>query len=484
MKIKFYLTMFITYLVLFFILSGGCIKKRNPISPSSPTQTPTPVYSETVSMSRTGGVPISSFAFGNNYFNWVDWNNNGMVALIGSEEPAKALSLNFLNGANNQSDANAPQLFNFEQMDKFIEYSRTIGAEPLMIVPVYGNYINGGPTSAQMAADIVTYINGTKGYGVKYWTIGFEVDIYDQFFGTTNLPVKTAAEYAALYKSYAQAMIAANAATGSGIEIKFVAPELGWRYLSGNDWLTPILDECKDYIDIVSIHAYGFAAHELTEEKVLNSANGFRWLIDDVRNRMIGHARPGTPLAVTQANVCYDWDPKKYTTETRRVGPGTFYAAIWDADRIGVALEKGLWNHSFWDLAETIQSIEGNYGVFGCIWTNPSNYTYTLNPEYYAQQMVNTNFSGNAIIPTGVPSKMSVYASYDSGKARTAILVINKDSVERTITFTIDNLKPRTVTFYPMSINIVKIPDNNSADYSVLEYTKQMADAKLPPTER
>ncbi len=117
------------------------------------------------------------------------------------------------------------------------------------------------------------------------------------------------------------------------------------------------------------------------------------------------HARPGTPLAITEANICYEWDPKSYTPETRKLGPGTFYAAIWDADRMGVALEANLWTLAFWNLAEPVQMTNAN--VFGFILTD--------------------------------------------------------------------------LTFSPMSINIVTVPDDAAVEHRLLEYTLRMADAGLPP---
>jgi hypothetical protein len=429
-----------------------------------------------VKIVRAGGTPISPFAFGNCYYSWVDYHRDGMVGLRGTEAAVKALHLNVIVGANNHNDANILQLFDQVEMDKYIQYCRAVGAEPIMIVPVYGNNVDGGPTSAQGAADIVTYINGTRKYGVQYWSIGCEVDIYDQFFKRkTGLPVSTAAEYAALYNSYARAMKAANAAAHSGVEIKFVGPELGMRFLEGNDWLSPMLDECKDYIDVVSIHAYGFSARELTVAGALTDVGNFRGLVRDVKARIAQHARPGTPLAITEASVCYDWDPKFYRPQTRQAGPGTFYAALWDAERMGAALEADLWNFSFWDLAETVQSADAT--VFGFVLTDPSQNppTCKLTPEYYAQQMVTTNFSGTTVVPSGVPVRMSVYASYD------AILVLNKDTAARPLTLAVDDLQPRTITFAPMSINIVTIPDDPVAEHRALEYTLQMADAGLPP---
>ena len=433
----------------------------------------------TVKIALAGGTPISPFAFGNNYFNWLG-DKDRLIGILGTEEAVKVLHLNVLVGDNNQNDANTPQLFDKTQMDKYIQYCRAIGAEPIMIVPVYGNNVNGGPTSAQGAADIVTYVNGTMKYGIQYWTVGDEVDIYDMFF-KKNYPVSNVTQYAAIIKSYSMAMKEANAKTHSGVELKFVGPELGARYFEGNDWLSPLLDECKDYIDIVTVHVYGFSARELSVEGALRDVDRFRWIIQDLKTRIAKHARPGTPLAITEANICYDWDPKFYTPATRKVGPGTFYAAIWDADRMGVALEASLWTLAFWDIAESVYMT--NYTVFGFLLTDPSkNPTICKpSPEYYAQQMVTLNFSGTTVIPSGVPARMSVYASYDGKKASTALLVVNKETVKRALTLEVDNLKPRTITFSPMSINIVTIPDDETAEYHILEYTKQMADAGLPP---
>jgi hypothetical protein len=448
------------------------------------TKAKTGAQIKVVKISRASGIPISPYAFGNCYFDWIDWSKNGLVGLKGTEDPVRAMKLSVIVGADNQNDANSPQLFDNAQEDKFIEYCRAVGAEPIMIVPVYGNNKDGGKTSAQGAADIVTYINGTKKYGVKYWSIGDEVDIYDVFFHRkTGLPVTSVSEYAAIYNSYARAMVEANEKAHSGVELKFVGPELGAKYNEGDDWLSTMLDECKDYIDIVSIHHYGFSARELTEAGVLNDINGFPEFIQDVKNRIAKHGKPGTQLAITEANACYDADTNLYTPETRRVGPGTFYAAIWDADRIGAALEAGLWTLAFWELAEPVQS--ANYNVFGFLLTDPLKNppTYKLTPEYYTQQMVDTNFSGTSVKPSEAPESMSVYASYDAKKSATAILVINKDAVKRFLTLAVDKLKPRKIMFSPMSINIVTIPDDVSAKYHILEYTIQMADAALAPKD-
>jgi hypothetical protein len=171
----------------------------------------------------------------------------------------------------------------------------------------------------------------------------------------------------------------------------------------------------------------------------------------------------------------------KVTTGLVRSSTNAKNAAIWDADRMGVALEANLWTLAFWDLAESIQTADGT--VFGFLQTDPSKNPPTCkpDPEYYAQQMVTANFSRTTVIPSGVPDRMSVYASYDVKKEATAILVINKYMLGRSLKFAIDDLKPRLIMFSPMSINIVTIPDDDAEEHSLLEYTMQMADAGLPP---
>jgi hypothetical protein len=351
-----------------------------------------------------------------------------------------------------------------------------------MIVPVYGNNVDGGPATAQGAADLVTYVNGNRKYGVTYWSIGDEVDIYNVYFrDKKNLPVTTVDQYAALYNSFAKAMKAANARAGSGVDIKFVGPELGARFNNGNDWLSPMLDKCRDYIDVVSVHSYGYASGELTEESVLRDIERFADIVRGVKTIVAGHARPGTPVAITQANLCYDSNADLYTPETRAVGPGTFYAAMWDADHAGAALEEHLWSYALYALAEPVN---GPYGlILASIMTDPSKDppAWKVNPEYYAQQMMYTTFSGITVKPTGVPDLMSVYASYDAKKAATVVLVLNKSMTERVLSLEIKGLQPRIVAFARMSMNLITIPDGAGTGYQMVEYTKEMADADLPP---
>lgn len=443
----------------------------------------------TVRIARAGGTPISHFAFGNNYYDWVDWSNSGTTALGGTEVPVAALRLNILVANNNNTDMDYPQLFDDAQIDKYIQYCRAIGAEPIMEVPLLGNNVDAGPTSAEGAAAMVTYVNGTKGYGVKYWTIGDEADNYTSatcgVVGPQNVgcgpnnPIKTAADYCAVFKSYGAAMRAANDAADSGVTLQLLGPELAGAYYSGNDWLTPFLDGCKDDVDIVTIHAYGFSGPQDSVAGALNGVSSFRSLFSNIRQIVAAHARPGTPFGITETAISWDWDRSAYPAASLLAAPGTFYSAIWDADLMGAALEARLWTLAFWDLAEPV----GTTSVFGLLHTDstvaPPSYAPT--PEYYAQQLVTTSFSGTTVVPSGVPGGFSVYASYDPAKAATAVLVINKTDTAAPLSLAVDSLPPRLMTFGPLSISLVTIPDDGDAGTHVVEYNGDLADAGLGP---
>ena len=425
----------------------------------------------TVTMTREGGVPISPVAFGHNYWDWVDWSHSGVSGLTGTETLANGLRLNVIRAGGNNNDTNSPVPFGADEIDKFVAYCRQVGAEPILQVPLVANDVDGGASSAQTAADMVTYANVTKGYGVKYWEIGNEPDLYQMDLGG-GFAVNSAAQYCAAFSSYAAAMKSANAAAADGgVPIQLLGPELSYKYTPGNDWLTPFLDGCKDYVDVVTVHRYPFSAVQTSESGALNDSPAFASTLRSLASIVKAHARPNTPLAITEANISYDYDPTKYTDASAVAAPGTFYAALWTADTMGVALENGLWTLAFWNLGE-----ENSTGsVLGFIVAGQPV------PAYYAEQMVSANFAGSELSPVGVPTGFSVHASYDPSQQQTAILVINKTTTPTTLALAVDALTPQSFNFPPTSLTLVQIPDAPGGATHVLRYTSDLAMANMPP---
>jgi hypothetical protein len=258
--------------------------------------------------------------------------------------------------------------------------------------------------------------------------------------------------------------------------MQFLGPELSNMYVPGNDWLTPFLDQCKDYVDIVTVHRYPFSAAAVSTSEAIRDVNSFRALLSSLWTIVKNHARPATPLGFTEANISWDWVPSDYTPTSQLAAPNTFYAALWAADEMGAALENNLWTLGFWNLGETALNSENN--VFGFVVGG------VPTPEYYAQQMVAANFSGDILSPANVPGGFSVYASYDSAKASTAVLVINKNDAVSPLSLAVDSLPPQAFGFPATSITLVTIPDNPGATTHVVTYTPDLAaapDGGLPP---
>ncbi len=421
----------------------------------------------TVTVQRDAGTPLSPLAFGHNYWDWVDWSHNGTSALTGTESLVGALHLNVLRAGGDNNDWNSPQPFDATQIDKFVAYCQTVGAEPILQVPLVANPTDGGASSPQVAADMVTYANVTKGYGIRYWEIGNEPDVYASSYDA-GVPL-TAADYCSTFRAYAAAMTAANAAAADGGgPMRFVGPDLAWKYIPGNDWLTPFLDGCKDVVDVVSIHRYPFSAAMITADGVLSDGPAFRSTLASVNAIVAGHARPGTPLAVMEANVSYDYDPTKYSEAGAAAGPGSFLAALWVADSEGVALESQLWSLAFWNLGE----VDRTGSVLGFIvGGNPV-------PSYYGQELISAHFRGNVVIPAGVPTGYSVYVSHDANGANggvTSLAVINKTSTAGSLTFAFDGATGQAFGFPALSLSLVQIPDDPPGATHRWRYTADLA---------
>jgi hypothetical protein len=420
----------------------------------------------TVSVQRDAGTPISPFAFGHNYWDWVDWSQNGTTGISGTEPLVAAMHLNVIRAGGANNDTNSPQPFDATQIDKFVAYCRAVGAEPVLQVPILGNPTDGGATSPQVAADMVTYANVTQGYGIRYWEIGNEPDGYSTLSNVNPGVPMTPADYCTTYQAYASAMTAANAAAADGgVPMHFVGPDLAWKYIPGNDWLTPFLDACKDVVDVVSIHRYPFSAAMVSADAVLADGAKFGLALANVKAIVAGHARPGTPLAVMEANVSYDYDPTKYTDAAAAAGPGSFLSALWVADSVGVALQNQVWSLAFWNIGE----VDLTGSVLGFIVGG------SPVPPYYGQELISSHFRGDLVVPTGVPVGYSVYASHDAAGAVTSIAVINKTSTAGSLTFALDGVPGRALGFPALSLSLVQVPDDPSGAVHLWRYTADVA---------
>ncbi|HEX2952931.1 MAG TPA: glycoside hydrolase family 44 protein [Bacillota bacterium] len=389
----------------------------------------------TITVSASNPQPIGANAYGQNYWCWAQGYSN---PIQGTESQAAALKVNVLRAGGYNNDAQTPNLWDTTQVDRYIAYCRTANAEPIFQVSI----INGTSTDA---ANWVNYCNKVKSYNVKYWIIGNEPDLY----ATQNpgKPGYTVNNYISDFKAYAAAMKAVDPT------IKVMGPELSWKYQIGNgsnDWFTPFMEQCHDDVDIVTFHRYPFAPQNSTITNAMSDAPNMRSLIRTLRTVVDTYAGTSKPLAITEANITYDGDPAK---STQSASPNTYYASLWVADSMGVALEEKLWTNAYWSMAEgwTISFLDSN--------KQPK-------PIYYGLYMYTNYFGTSLVRPTSVPTGLSVYASRDTGNSKTILMVINKTNQNLPETIQINDITTpvsKQHVFPAYSITSIAIPDNGGA---------------------
>ena len=385
-----------------------------------------------------------------NYWQWLSLGNGtaGTEPLIRALKPA----LLRIGGYNN--DANVPEPFGNAALDTAVAYARAVGAEPILQLPLLAD-VNGQPATADSAAAMVTYANVTQGYGIKYFAIGNEPDLYPTQGSLTDasapaIPGYTPSDYCASVRAYVSAVKAVDAT------VQIVGPDLSYKYVAGGgdkDWLTPILKQCGDQFDIISIHRYPFEAKLATLAAAKLDLAAFRSVMSSVRGILQATGQGEKPLALTEMNVAYNGSPCVLDA-----APGTVGAALWMADTLGTALELGLWTSAVWDIAD------GDDWALGLIATPPA---HTPRPSYYAFALFADHFGPTLLDVTSAPSGVSAHASRNEADDATEVIAINWNAAPATLAFQVTDLPgaPAAADFVlpGVSISAFEIPDTGPA---------------------
>jgi hypothetical protein len=367
--------------------------------------------------------------------------------VVGTEAQVAALAPTFMRVGGYNNDANTPEPFDHAQLDTMVAYARAIGAEPILQVPLLQDTA-GLPPTAATASEMVTYANVTQGYAIKYFSIGNEPDLYP----TQGLPSSSAmparpgytpAAYCADARSFVTAMKAVDPT------IQIVGPDLSYQYQGATDWLTPILMGCGDLFDVVAVHRYPFSATQATLPAATGDPAKFRALVPSLRRLMDAAGQGGKPLAITEMNIVYD-----ATTTVIGGSPGTVASGLWLADILGSALTLDIWTAAVWDISDPDQ-----YG-FGLLALPPA---HTPRPEYYAYQLYALHFGPSLVDVTSAPAGVAAYASRDQAADATDVIVINWNSGQAGLTFTVTGLAaapaPASFVLPALSMAAVHLPD-------------------------
>jgi hypothetical protein len=308
------------------------------------------------------------------------------------------------------ADRNRPTNY---QYIKMIDSIRAKGMEPIVQVP----FNNWSYTSTQ-AAQIVQYINITKGRNIKYWIIGNEPD---HVYGYT-----TAAQVAAYIKPFASAMKAVDPT------IKIIGPETAWFNYAifnglttpgGPDDITGTDANGRYYVDILSFHCYSFNGSQTRASMISNlmGSTGLNSSLVYLNGRITTcntyHNRSGSNgllSAVTEANVNYQ---NATTDNLYGTGVNSFIGGQFIAEMFGVGMKNNTDFINMWSV------VEGNTNALNIGYIDGA--TGTKKPAYHHFKMMADHFSGSYINAASTQTNVKIFSSQNS--SLTTVMVLNED---------------------------------------------------------
>ncbi|PJF31597.1 MAG: hypothetical protein CUN52_02715 [Phototrophicales bacterium] len=244
------------------------------------------------------------------------------------------------------------------QIDQFIALCRQIGAEPSISVRLEGG-------TPEQAAKMVEYVNITKNYGVKYWSIGNEPNLFNDY---------TTEQHNRDWRAIAQAMLAIDPT------IMFVGPDTsqftGIDSYEGiaraHEFLREFLRANGDMIDIVSVHRYPFPQNNqrATIETLRQDIYTWDSIVTNLRQVVNEEVGEALPIAITEANS--DWSANIGTEAT----PDSFYNAIWWSAVLSKLIQHQVSIVAYFNMQTSDQL--GGHGLLA---------RYNVRPTYYVYQL-------------------------------------------------------------------------------------------------
>ncbi|MBC7695338.1 MAG: T9SS type A sorting domain-containing protein [Burkholderiales bacterium] len=308
------------------------------------------------------------------------------------------------------ADKNMPTNY---QYIKMIDSIRAKGMEPIIQVP-FDNW----KYSAQQAANIVNFINVTKGRNIKYWSIGNEPDLGYSYTNSTQV-----ANY---LKAFATAMKNVDPS------ILIMGPETAWFNTNiinglttpnGPDDITGKDANGHYYLDIISFHSYAFDGSQSRAQVVskLSSPGGLQDNLIYLNNRIAtcntAHNRTGSSVlktAITEANIGWQNNAGDNLNGT---GANSFVGGQFWAEMIGVSLKNGVDFINFWSV------IEGNSNALNIGYIDQG--TGTKKPIYYHFKLLAENLKGNYVNGTTNQANVKSFGSQNSQQI--AVVILNED---------------------------------------------------------
>lgn len=343
--------------------------------------------------------PISPYLYGSNTGPW----STVPLDLLDEAVAARITALRFPGGE--YADRNA---VTHDQIDRFISLARDLGAEPTIHVRLR----EGTP---EAAAEMVRYTNIEKGYGVKYWAIGNEPNLYPP--DDVYTPEKVSADWRALAKAMKEVdpgiLLMGPEITG------YLAPPASDDFtIEAREMTEVFLRENADLVDIVTIHRYPFPASQTSPPPTLDELadDGPRWdaMIADLRRLVIDTTGRDLPIGITEFNS--NWS-KQSGAETT---PDSVGSAVWLADVLGrFAVNRVFLGNQF---ALQTGPVIGVFGLLERTSVRPSYYVYPLMARF-GSELVYASVGDDE---GGVHPRVTAYAATRPADGALTLWVINR----------------------------------------------------------
>lgn len=304
--------------------------------------------------------------------------------------------------------------------DEFMTDCQSVGGEPVIVVALDGIYkpaFSGGTSltrevALEMATKWVEYANITKGYNVKYWSLGNETWNNDSYAGA-NPGFVNYGEDVALF---AQAMKAVDPSIKIGI--------------NGNSYthFTEALSQCAQWVDFLDIHVYpcfGFNSYSDYENEDLD-INGIITAAKTASNAFPAENGGERFLAMT---------------ETSAYG---FQEGEWDE---GANLGQSLANFELLATLATDSRVQFTQ-FWNTRWINNNLETPQPTDVFTKENELNANGKALALLHNNLHEKMvkstktnkiKSFASLDSNTGELTIFLLNKSQESQSIKVLLEN---------------------------------------------
>mgnify|MGYP005812638643 CR=1 FL=1 len=250
------------------------------------------------------------------------------------------------------------------QIDQFITLCKQLGASPAISVR-----LNGG--SPEKAAALVRLVNVEKKYGVRYWSIGNEPSLYQDY---------DTQRYNRDWRQYAEAMRAVDPSillVGPDIHQYTANPDQNPKDSAGRDWMEEFLKANGDRVDIVSIHRYPFpraGGDAPTKEDLRANSQEWDQIIPALRAQIRAATGKDMPVAVTEINSSWVGNTGGEATMD------SYYNAIWWGDVLGRLIRQGV------DVVAQFELVD-EFGLMGKDKVYPIYYVYILYGQFGQQRV-------------------------------------------------------------------------------------------------